>query len=340
MYIELAFRFLLAGLLGLAGWHWGRDLWAIIMTLGGAAAGFFIAPYLSTKPVNWLALKLTQMPTSTLIVGIMGLLIALLMAALLTLPLSLLPGAYGRVVPVVISIFLCYTIISLMLRRSGEIFRLLGLSPDKETRGRGGTPILVDTSALVDGRIADVTQTGFIMGQLVIPTFVLRELQQIADSTDHLKRRRGRRGMDILSRLQNEAQVPVRIEEMELGEGEGVDSALVRVAKKWRCPVLTTDFNLNRIAEIQGVRVLNLNSLASTLKPTFLPGEEMEVQLVQEGKEAGQGVGFLDDGTMVVVEGGKRLIPNKVEVVVTRVLQTATGRIIFAQPKNSGYERK
>jgi uncharacterized protein YacL len=191
----------------------------------------------------------------------------------------------------------------------------------------------VDTSAIIDGRIADISHTGFIPGSLIIPRFVLDELQHIADSYDAVRRNRGRRGLEILTRLQKESNIPVEIPEMDLKDVKDVDSKLVKMAKIFGCALITNDFNLNRVAEFQGVQVLNINELAKAVRPVVLPGEEMEVRIIQEGKEAGQGVGFLDDGTMIVVEGGRRHINSNLDVVVTRVLQTAAGRMIFAHPK-------
>lgn len=194
--------------------------------------------------------------------------------------------------------------------------------------------LLVDTSAIIDGRIADISKAGFIDGTLLVPRFVLLELQHIADSADPLRRARGRRGLDMLNRLQKEAVVPLQISEVDADDVVGVDSKLVKIARTYHCPVITNDFNLNRVAELQGVKVLNINELANAVKPVVLPGEEMQVHVIQEGKELGQGVAYLDDGTMVVVENGRKYMNNDVEVVVTRVLQTVAGRMIFAQMKN------
>lgn len=329
----LFFRFFTAFLLGLAGWHWGRMLpleWRILPILGGGLLGSLVAPYITIKPLRYMEKKIAEMPTATLVAGIIGLLIALLVTAFLTLPLSLLPGAYGRVVPMVLSIFLCYGIITLTLKRSKEIFRFLGISsPENKTL----PPILMDTSTLIDGRVVEVAGAGFIPGQLVIPDFVLKELQKVADSTDHIKRRRGARGLEMLERLQKESALPVKIEEIKQDENLDVDTALVKLAQKWKCALLTTDFNLNRIAEIQGVKVLNLNTLSHTLRKVFLPGEEIEIEVVREGKEAGQGIGYLDDGTMVVVEGGKKWLHSKLTVVVSKTLDLPSGRMLFAHIK-------
>ena len=195
--------------------------------------------------------------------------------------------------------------------------------------------IVVDTSAIIDGRIADLSITGFLEGVLVVPRFVLDELRHIADSSDPLRRNRGRRGLEVLGRLRKDNTVPMEVLDVGVAVGDEVDSQLVRLAKGMKSPILTTDYNLNRVAELQGVQVLNVNELANALKSIVLPGEELRVNIVQEGKEAGQGVAYLDDGTMVVVEGGRRYLNAFHDVVVTRVLQTAAGRIIFAQPKHN-----
>jgi uncharacterized protein YacL len=192
---------------------------------------------------------------------------------------------------------------------------------------------VVDTSAIIDGRIAEIVESGFIYGTLVIPRFVLDELQHIADSSDTLRRNRGRRGLEILARMQKEPGTPVEIVEDAVPSESEVDAKLVALARTRSRVILTNDFNLNRVAELQGVRVMNINSLANAVKPAVLPGEELRVRVIQEGKEAGQGVGFLDDGTMIVVEGGARHIDKDLDVAVTRVLQTVAGRMIFAQPR-------
>jgi len=268
--------------------------------------------------------------------AILGLIIALFISVLLTFPLSKLPDPWGNISPIAASIFLCLVIIPLVVSQRVEILRILGISAASRLTAKSGPcngRLLVDTSALIDGRIADIVQAGFIPGLLVIPGFVLDELQHIADSYEPLRRNRGRRGLDILTRLQQELNNVLEISDMDVKDIADVDSKLVELAKSYNFAILTNDFNLNQVAKIQGVRVLNVNELANAVKPVVLPGEEMNVQIIQEGKELGQGIGFLDDGTMIVVEDGRRYINNKVEVVVTRVLQTSAGRMIFAQPK-------
>jgi uncharacterized protein YacL len=226
--------------------------------------------------------------------------------------------------------------------RERDIFSLFGGRFARESSRAKVVPpegisdriILLDTSVIIDGRIADVSRTGFLDGTLTIPRFVLNELQHIADSSDALRRNRGRRGLDMLNKLQKDSVVPIRITDMDVEDVREVDDKLVRLAKSLKAPVLTNDFNLNKVAEIQGVRVLNINELANALRAIVLPGENMHVKLVQEGKELGQGVAYLDDGTMVVVENGKKYIGNSIDVTVTRMLQTNQGRMIFATPAN------
>jgi uncharacterized protein YacL len=189
----------------------------------------------------------------------------------------------------------------------------------------------VDTSVIIDGRISDIARTGFLVGTLLIPRFVLNELQYIADSADNLRRQRGRRGMEVISELQKESAIPVRISDVDVEGVREVDDKLVILARQLQCPILTNDYNLNRVAELQGVPVLNVNELANAVKSVLLPGETLIVNIIQEGKEAGQGVGYLDDGTMVVVEDGSDYLSFEASVKVTKVLQTAAGRMIFAR---------
>ncbi len=224
--------------------------------------------------------------------------------------------------------------------RQNDIFSLLRLNiPSRSAGGEdsgllsmeSSRSILLDTSVIIDGRIADIAKTGFLVGTLLIPRFVLNELQYIADSADGLRRQRGRRGMEVLSQLQKDTTVPVRISDIDVEGVREVDDKLVILARQLRCPILTNDYNLNRVAELQGVAVLNVNELANAVKSVLLPGESLDVDIIQEGKEVGQGVGYLDDGTMVVVEDGRDRVNTKTSVVVTKVLQTAAGRMIFAR---------
>jgi uncharacterized protein YacL len=191
--------------------------------------------------------------------------------------------------------------------------------------------MLLDTSVIIDGRIADICQAGFIAGEMLVPGFVLNELQSIADSTDALRRNRGRRGLEMLHRLQDEPATPLHVIGAD-AEGDGVDEKLVSLAKQLGCAIVTNDYNLNRVAELQGVQVLNVNDLANAVRAIVLPGESLLIEIVQQGKEDGQGVGYLDDGMIVVVESGKPFVGEQIEVIVTKTLQTVAGRMLFARP--------
>ncbi len=303
--------------------------------------GFAVLPYLTVVPATWLIRQVEQMSTAEFVTAVVGLLIGLLMGLLLGLPLSGLPEPFGTWLPLGVSIFLGLGMLGLTVAKRQDLLiaaEAVGLvrrptPADADGHGIGDPHIVVDTSAIIDGRIAEICESGFIYGTLVIPRFVLDELQHIADSSDTLRRNRGRRGLEILNRMQKEPSTPVEIVEDDVPEIAEVDAKLVALARVRSRVILTNDFNLNRVAELQGVRVMNINSLANAVKPAVLPGEELRVRVIQEGKEAGQGVGFLDDGTMIVVEGGARHIDHDVDVSVTRVLQTVAGRMIFAQPR-------
>ena len=311
--------------------------WGLALTLAGVPVGALVAPYLTFKPWRKSADYISSIPGSTLLSGTIGLLVGLVIASLISIPLYSLSGWLGWGVPVMVSLFLGLFGMWLGVHRNRDmsaIFPRLENSNNGVGKVYRNGSILVDTSAIIDGRIADLSITGFLEGSLVVPRFVLDELRHIADSSDDLRRARGRRGLEVLGRLRKDATVPLEVLDVGVGVGEEVDAQLVRLAKGMDSPILTTDYNLNRVAELQGVQVLNVNELANALKSIVLPGEDLRVHIVQEGKEAGQGVAYLDDGTMVVVEGGRRYLNAFHEVVVTRVLQTAAGRIIFAQPKS------
>ena len=326
--------------------------WGLVFTAVGLVGGGLIA-----QGGIVLAHRVSEMPGATLVAGVVGLLVGLAVAALVSIPFYALDGIMDWVIPVCVSAALGVGGLWLGMQRERDIRAILpGLDAERRPAGRtsagppdipGAMPmpdsgparesrngaILVDTSAIIDGRIADLTLTGFIDGSLLVPRFVLDELRHIADSSDSLRRNRGRRGLEVLNRLRKDAAVPLRVLDVGVEGGEEVDARLVELARGMKSSILTTDYNLNRVAEIQGVQVLNVNELANAVKSIVLPGENLRVDIVQEGKEAGQGVAYLDDGTMIVVEGGRRYINSSREVQVTRVLQTNAGRIIFAQPK-------
>ncbi|MFH1560826.1 MAG: PIN domain-containing protein [Chloroflexota bacterium] len=300
------------------------------------ALGLILTPYLVLRPITRLGRAFSDVRFSALVSGTVGLIVGLTVAALLSVAFSRLPGWPGVAVPVALSVLLGSLGIAVMVSRESDLLQLLPEHSRRgDTTGRTNTNgrVLMDTSAIIDGRIADISKTGFVHGTMVIPRFILDELRHVADSSDALRRNRGRRGLEMLNKLRKEAEVPIQILDVDIRDGSEVDGKLVMLAKSLKAQILTTDFNLNRVAELQGVRVLNINELANALKPVVLPGEEMVVRVIQEGKEFGQGVGFLDDGTMVVVEDGKRYINSHLDVSITRVLQTAAGRIIFAQPR-------
>jgi len=334
---------------GVLGWHLGillagsfetapRDVVALSLLLSGF--GLIVSPWLTIHPYRFLRDSLRSMPAEDLAAATVGLVTGLVVAALLSIPLSLLPSPVREGIALVLTIALCYSGVAIMLMRRRELSRILSYARQRsghEGSDSAGGPgprdqsVLLDTSAIIDGRIADITRTGFILGNIVVPRFVLNELQHIADSPDPLRRNRGRRGLDMLSRLQKESVTPVRIVDYEANGQENVDEQLVSLAKASHWPVITNDINLNRVAQLQGVTVLNINELANAVKTVLLPGETVRVRVIQEGKEAGQGVGYLDDGTMVVVENGRRYINQELDTIVTKVLQTAAGRMIFAQ---------
>jgi len=331
---------------GLLGGYFGVDLanmttitieeGAVIFGLVGALFGLVITPLITTRPIKSLRSLLNQLDSRTLGSGLIGLFIGLVIAALMSIPLSKLPSLLGEVFPFIGVLLFGYIGVAVFVSRRNDIFSLFSgrVFPLSE-KGNSSEPervILVDTSVIIDGRIADIAQTGFLVGELLIPRFVLDELQHIADSADNLRRQRGRRGMEILADLQESKTIPVRISDIDVEGTREVDSKLVILARQLSCPILTNDYNLNRVAEIQGVPVLNINELANSVKAVLLPGEAVEVKIIQEGKERGQGVGYLSDGTMVVVEDGKDHMNEDIRLTVTKVLQTAAGRMIFAKP--------
>lgn len=279
--------------------------------------------------------QLTEIPMNKMAAGSLGLTAGLLLSLLLYPVLSWL-GSLEVIAQLATSILLGYIGLYVALERKDELSSLWksgqwGGAVQEEEKFEHHK--VLDTSVIIDGRIADICKTGFIEGTIVIPRFVLEELQHIADSSDLLKRNRGRRGLDILNKIQKELDVKVMIYEGDFEEISEVDSKLVKLAKVLQGKVVTNDFNLNKVCELQGVSVLNINDLANAVKPVVLPGEEIMVQVIKDGKEHGQGVAYLDDGTMIVVEGGRDFIGSITEVLVTSVLQTSAGRMIFAKPK-------
>lgn len=264
--------------------------------------------------------------------SVFGLILGLIMAKLAGDAFSLFytdPSTLSMI-RVTLTMTFCYIGVVVALRGKDE-FNIIIPYVRLRRQDQSGDVILLDTSVIIDGRIVDICKTRFLGGKVVIPKFVLRELQQIADSTDPIKRQRGRRGLEILNTIQKESGMDITIHEQDFSETSEVDAKLVLLAKLIEAKILTVDFNLNRVASIQGIKVLNINELANALKPVVFPGEEMRIKLIKEGKEHNQAVGYLDDGTMVVVEDARKLIGQDVKVVVTSVLQTQAGRMIFTR---------
>ncbi len=315
----------------------GSTLLVIGWVVAWIVLGFTLLPYLTVIPALAALRAVQQLSTAEFVTAIIGLFLGLLLGLLLGLPLSGLPAPIGTVAPVGISIFLGLAMVGLTVAKRHDLIAAaesIGLLGRPATDAAPAVPrILVDTSAIIDGRIADIAESGFLFGVLEVPRFVLDEVQRLADSSDSLRRTRGRRGLEILNRMRKSGTTPVQVIDEDVPGTSEVDSKLVALAKKDGRAVLTNDLNLNRIADLQGVRVLNVNSLANAVKPALLPGEDLRVKVIQPGKDAGQGVGYLDDGTMVVVEGGARAIDTEVDVTVTRVLQTVAGRMVFAHPR-------
>jgi uncharacterized protein YacL len=337
----------------ISGGYWG--FWfgagtnesAVVYMLGiglvGALFGLVATPYFTTRPMRGLRYLLVRVSAESLLAGLIGLVMGLLVAALLTFPLSMLPDPLGNVLPFVAVLLFAYFGVALFVMRQSDMMNVVSslvnrngdsTNSSSPSWGQSSRTILLDTSVIIDGRVADIAQTGFLPGTLLIPRFVLNELQYIADSADSLRRQRGRRGMEVLAELQKVSAVTVRISDIDVEGVREVDDKLVILARQLKCPIVTNDYNLNRVAELQGVVILNINELANAVKSVVLPGETMSIQVIQEGKEINQGVGYMDDGTMVVVENGNRYIGLTKNVTVTKVLQTAAGRMIFARSED------
>ena len=360
----LLLRVLVTFVFVLLGWELGRQIAGVdalkSLTLSSArlivpivvasgVVGLLGAPWLTIKPANALRSSLRQIPTVQLMAATAGMAIGLAIAALLAYPLSLLPNPFGTILPFVGVIVMGYLGVTMMVLRHREILNFFQFPDgseneqdlpklplfDKAGRKQYSEMMLLDTSVIIDGRIADVAETGFLWAILAVPRFILNELQYIADSAEVLRRNRGRRGLEILDRLQQIDEVDIVFLDQDPAEAQQVDEKLVYLGREMSAAIVTNDYNLNRVAKLQGVRVLNINELANAVKSVVLPGEEMTIHVIQEGKEMNQGVGYLDDGTMVVVEQGRRHMGARLSVRVTKVLQTNAGRLIFAVPEEA-----
>ena len=312
-----------------AGYYIGTLLggFEIKWAIGGAAIGFF-----SSVAIILVEMGMRRFSIRNLSAAVFGLIFGFFMAWVLTSVMRLIPMSlqlFSSLQIILILIF-CYLGMVIAMRGKDE-FNLIIPYVKFVRQDKRDEIVILDTSVIIDGRIADIFQTHFIEGRIVIPRFVLKELQQIADSQDALKRNRGRRGLDILNKIQKNTALDVKIQEEDFPEVKEVDAKLVKLAKLLGAKIFTNDFNLNKIAEFQGISVLNINELANSLRPVVLPGETMEVRITKEGKEYNQGIAYLDDGTMVVVDNSKHIIGAVTKVVVTSVLQTSAGRMIFAR---------
>lgn len=307
---------------------------AFLMAVVAAALlfGYLATPYVTVYPTRWAVGRLGAAGAGDYAIGVAAIIIGLLMGLLLGAPLAALGPPLGLVLPPIVSVTLALLMLAATLYKRDVLLASFGsLLPGNRRRGGAAQRVVIDTSAIIDGRLVDLSRTGFLMGTLAVPRFVLEELQRIADSPDALRRNRGRRGLEMLTALGRDSLSPVEITEETYPEISEVDAKLVAYARDRNAVILTNDFNLNRVAELQGIKVLNINELANAVKQVLHPGEEMRVRIIQEGKEPGQGVGYLDDGTMIVVENGARFMEREIGVSVTRVLQTVAGRMIFAQ---------
>ena len=315
----------------------------IILTLLFGLILYFVSPRIYdsiVKVIEYIEKNIQRLTAAELLYGGLGALISLILTSLIGLPLNRIDlYGLGPILFVLLNLIFAIIFASIFVEKKDDISNLLvnlRKSNAKEKKSKvsvKNNPKVLDTSVIIDGRIFDICQTGFVEGPLVIPSFVLDELRHISDSADSLKRNRGRRGLDILNKIQKELEIETQIWEGDFPEIQEVDSKLLKLAQTLKGKVVTNDFNLNKVAEFQGVPVLNINDLANAIKPVVLPGEEMKVIVVKDGKEATQGIGYLDDGTMIVVEGGRRFMGEQIIVIVTSVLQTAAGRMIFAKPK-------
>ena len=331
----------------------GINDYKYIITIGVALVFgiifYAIAPLMLSKVkegVKLLDKEISKYPQSDILLATIGLIVGLVIAYLIVSGIGTFINLpiITAIVGILVYLFMGYIGIRIALKSRDDLFNINKLSRlttalNKEKSSKKGVvenkipPKVLDTSVIIDGRIADICKTGFIEGKLVIPRFVLNELQHIADSSDDLKRVRGRRGLDILNSIQKEMDMEVEISDVDFEDIPEVDSKLLKLAETINGKVVTNDFNLNKVAQFQGVEVLNINELANAVKPVAIPGEEMIVQVVKEGKEHSQGIAYLDDGTMIVVDGGKKYMGQTISVLVTSVLQTPAGRMIFGKPK-------
>jgi uncharacterized protein YacL len=334
-------RYIGLGIGLLLGWRVGarigetvNDVNPAVMSISGAAVlsgiFFIIAPYVTIRFFTWLRRRVMAIPAIDIVAAGIGLIIGGVLSSLLALPAALLPDPFGQIMPFIVAVIVCGLSVVIVVVQKNELLPLLirrNVSSGPEER------LLLDTSVLIDGRIVELMRTGIVTLPLVVPRFILRELQNIANADEQGRKVRGRRGLDVLERLQREGIASIDIVDMEVDEESEVDNKLIKLARLSRYHILTGDQNLERVAKLQGIVGININTIAQAMRPPVAPGEVLELNIVQPGRESGQGIGYLDDGTLIVVEEGRDRVGKHVRVVVTRTLQTGTGRMAFAQVK-------
>jgi uncharacterized protein YacL len=309
---------------------------SFFFSLAGVLFGLIVTPWITIRPLRTIRKSIMEMPVEQLMTTFLGGAFGLFIALLLAYPLSLLADPFGTLLPIGASVLFAYLGITIFGIRSKEVSALFGGFQRKRLLNvQSDRQLLLDTSVLIDGRIVEIANTGFLGGTLVIPRFVLNELHQVADSSDPLRRNRGRRGLIKLNELQRNNMIPVKIIEDDIDSILEVDGKLVALALQMNAAIITNDYNLNQVADAQGVMVLNINELANAVRSAFIPGETFPIHVIQEGRDLGQGVGYLEDGTMVVVENGKDYMDRTIRVTVTKLINRPTGRMIFAIPENN-----
>jgi uncharacterized protein YacL len=347
MYIEFVSRMVGMVIFALAGARLGVVAAAalglpelgvsFIFSLVGILFGLILTPWITVRPLRWLSRLVKEMPVEVMFTTLFGLLLGLLVALLAAYPLSLMDEPFGTLFPLLVLLLATYLLTTIFNVRSREVWLFLsewvGLGPKRSMLGAGTErQLLLDTSVLIDGRIVDIARTGFIGGTLIVPRFVISELHRVADSSDAQRRNRGRRGLTKLNELQREPGIAFKIIEEDIEEVAEVDDKLIVLALRMNSPVVTIDYPMNQVAAAQGATVLNINALANAVRSAYIPGETFAIRIIQDGKEAGQGVGYLEDGTMVIIEGGKESMDRTIYVEVTKLISRETGRIIFAKP--------
>lgn len=319
----------------------------LLLTLAGGGLGLILAPRIIADPLRSLFRQARTIPLHEVVLITIGISIGGVLGALFTVPLAMLPAPYGNLLPGIVTAILVYFGAAIIYLRKREFVDLVNRwrqsrsqpnSPPQSLHSESPSALpsrrryLLDTSAIIDGRIAAVVRTGFMEGSILIPSFVLTELQMLADSNDDLRRQKGRRGLELLNQMQQSSPLPIEIVSHDVPDSLRVDDKLIEMARQYHCPIITNDYNLNRVAGLQGVTVLSINQLSDALRPPVIQDQRLQVLIRNEGNTRQQGVGYLDDGTPVIVENARHLIGHTIEVVVTRIHQTQTGRLVFAIP--------